>query len=301
MCQAMDEVLKINNLTKHYGRIRAIHQLDLSIHAGEIWGILGPNGSGKTTTLALLLDIIRPDQGSFEWFGGKYGKKSRQQIGAILETPNFYPYLNALENLRIIQHIKHSYKDDLDHLLTTVNLIHRKNSKFFSYSLGMKQRLAIAATLIGDPQVLIFDEPTNGLDPMGIVEIRNTLIDIGKSGKTIIMASHILDEVEKVCDHVAILKKGDLIKTGKVGSILTDKFTIELGCTNLEKLHIILSDDKNVHSIQTKPEWLQVQLNEEIPGAYFNRLASAEGITLDHIRSTKPTLEQEFLALVNKG
>lgn len=296
----MEEVLRISNLTKHYGRIRAIHQLNLTIHTGEIWGILGPNGSGKTTTLALLLDIIRPDQGSFEWFGGKYGKNPRKQIGAILETPNFYPYLNALENLKIIQHIKQSYNDDLDYLLTTVNLIHRKNSKFLSYSLGMKQRLAIAATLIGDPQVLIFDEPTNGLDPMGIVEIRNTLIDIGKLGKTIIMASHILDEVEKVCNHVAILKKGQLIKTGQVGSILTDKFMIELGCKDLEKLHKILRDDKNVQSIIIKKEWLEVQLSQEVAGAYFNRLANNHDIALDHIRSIKPTLEQEFIALVNK-
>ena len=296
----MPEVLQIKGLTKHYGRIRAIHNLDLTIREGEIWGILGPNGSGKTTTLALLLDIIRPDQGHFEWFSGNYGNYYRKQIGAILETPNFYPYLNALENLRIVQHIKGSFNDDLIGLLKMVKLAQRRNSRFSSYSLGMKQRLAIAATLIGDPQVLIFDEPTNGLDPMGIVEIRNTLIEIGKSGKTIIMASHILDEVERVCDHVAILKKGELLTAGRVGQILTDKFIFELGCSDLNGLQDILQSDPNVVSINRKEGWLEVQTKENLMGSYFNSLASQHGIILDHIRSTKPSLEQEFIAMVNQ-
>ncbi|MEL6989792.1 MAG: ATP-binding cassette domain-containing protein, partial [Bacteroidota bacterium] len=167
-------VLKTSNLSKHYGPIRAVDNLNLSVGKGQVVGLLGPNGSGKTTTLGMLLGVLKPTSGSFEWFEGKYGENPRRQIGAILETPNFYPYHNAIKNLKIIQHIKKSYDDNLDSLLELVNLKHRQNSRFSTYSLGMKQRLAIAATMIGNPEVLIFDEPTNGLDPQGIAEVRST-------------------------------------------------------------------------------------------------------------------------------
>ena len=197
-------VLQINNLTKRYGKLTALDNLNLTIEAGNIYGLLGPNGSGKTTTLGIILGILTKSSGTFEWFDGKYGDKYRMRIGAILETPNFYPYLDAQKNLEIVQDIKQSPGDDIEALLTTVNLAHRKDSKFRTYSLGMKQRLAIAATLIGSPDVVIFDEPTNGLDPEGIAEVRNILRRVANSGKTVIMASHLLHEVEKICSHVLL-------------------------------------------------------------------------------------------------
>jgi len=202
-------VLSIKNLTKSYGKLTAVDGLNLEIEKGHIYGLLGPNGSGKTTTLGIILDILRPDDGTYEWFEGEYGDKARMKIGAILETPNFYPYLNASENLDIVRRIKRVSNVDYDELLEVVNLAHRKKSAFRTYSLGMKQRLAIAATMIGDPEVLIFDEPTNGLDPQGIAEVRNILSRIASMGNTVIMASHILDEVEKICDHVATKQRFD--------------------------------------------------------------------------------------------
>ena len=209
-------VLQISGLTKKYGKITALKSLDLKIEQGNVYGLLGPNGSGKTTTLGIILGILKQDDGSFSWFGDKYGDQYRLKIGAILETPNFYPYLNADENLEIIRHIKNDQNADFTELLTMVNLVDRRKSNFSTYSLGMKQRLAIAATLIGEPEVLIFDEPTNGLDPQGIAEVREILKKIANTGKTVIMASHILDEVEKICSHVAIIKKGQLLATGPV-------------------------------------------------------------------------------------
>src|SRR5690606_17499858 len=201
-------VLTIQNLSKNYGKIKAICNLSFTVEKGNIYGILGPNGSGKTTTLGIILGITKNDAGSFNWFDGLKGKDARQKIGALLETPNFYPYLNADENLAIIAHIKKMNRHRFDDLLSLVDLTQRRHSPFRTYSLGMKQRLAIAASMVGDPEVLIFDEPTNGLDPLGIAEVRNVIVKIARQGKTILMASHILDEVEKICSHVAILKQG---------------------------------------------------------------------------------------------
>ena len=183
-------VLTTKSLSKNYGKIKAVDKLDMTIEAGNVYGILGPNGSGKTTTLGLILGILQASEGEFSWFDNEFGDQTRKKIGSILETPNFYPYMNALDNLEIIRHIKGpEVKADFDELLELVNLAHRKKSAFRTYSLGMKQRLAIAATLIGDPEVLIFDEPTNGLDPQGIAEVRNLLQRIAGMGKTVIMAS----------------------------------------------------------------------------------------------------------------
>ena len=216
-------VLQIQNLTKNYGAITAVNQLSLSIKSGEIYGLLGPNGSGKTTTLGMILGIIEPDSGTYNWFDGKDKEDdSRKRIGTLLETPNFYPYMNAMKNLEIVAHIKKAKDVPYQELLELVNLYHRRTHPFKNYSLGMKQRLAIAAAMIGNPDVLIFDEPTNGLDPQGIAEVRHTINKIAKQGKTIIMASHILDEVEKICSHVAIIKNGNLLATGTVGSIISN-------------------------------------------------------------------------------
>ncbi|MEY3420595.1 MAG: hypothetical protein RIR48_880, partial [Bacteroidota bacterium] len=234
-------VLRINHLSKSYGKVKALNDLTITIEAGNVYGLLGPNGSGKTTTLGIILGILQQDSGDFEWFGGALGEKHRLKIGAILETPNFYPYLNADENLEIIRHIKNDANADFDALLTLVNLKERRKSRFSTYSLGMKQRLAIAATLIGDPEVLIFDEPTNGLDPQGIAEVREILQKIARSGKTVIMASHILDEVEKICTHVAIIKKGQLLATGPVGSIINSDITVELAANDMDKLKTFLA------------------------------------------------------------
>lgn len=294
----MGNVLTIRGLTKSYGPIVALDHLDLDVDHGQVWGILGPNGSGKTTTLGIILGILHAQSGDFTWFDGKYGWEYRKQIGAILETPNFYPYLNALENLKIIQHIKKSYDDPIEEYLELVKLSHRKHSPFRTYSLGMKQRLAIASTLIGSPQVLIFDEPTNGLDPAGIVDIRNTLLQIAAMGKTVIMASHILDEVEKICSHVAILMQGRLLKAGRVGNILTENRIIEVGCADLADLKLVLSTFPGIIKLSEKEDKLELEVSPGTDLAEINRMAFNHHLVLTHLREKANRLEDEFLTLI---
>ena len=293
-------VLQTTNLSKSYGRIRAVDGLNLTIEKGNVYGLLGPNGSGKTTTLGLLLGILQKSAGSYTWFDGKYGENERLQIGSILETPNFYPYLNAKDNLAIIQHIKKSYNDDIQGLLELVNLAHRSTSKFYTYSLGMKQRLAIAATMIGDPEVLIFDEPTNGLDPQGIAEIRSTLKKVADTGKTIIFASHILDEVEKICSHVAIIKNGKLLAVGPIGSIIHSDITIEVKANNTASLLTILQNHPDIKNIDQQGDLIVVNAAEDFDPGSLNQLAFEKGITLSHLVARKKKLEEEFLEITQK-
>ena len=294
-------VLQTYELTKRYGKLTALDGLSLNIEAGHVYGLLGPNGSGKTTTLGLILGILKQNEGTFEWFNGRYGEKARMRIGAILETPNFYPYLNALENLKIISTIKEVSDAPYNDLLELVELSERKNSKFRTYSLGMKQRLAIAATLIGDPEVLIFDEPTNGLDPQGIVEVREILKKIADSGKTVIMASHILDEVEKICSHVAIIKKGKLLAQGPVGAILTSDPVCEIAADDMEHLHRFLSNAPFVKQIVPIKHFYECTLDKSTTIASVNKAAFEENIIVTHLVGRKRRLEEEFLEITKNG
>jgi ABC-2 type transport system ATP-binding protein len=295
-------VLTTRNLSKNYGKIKAVDKLDMNIEAGNVYGILGPNGSGKTTTLGLILGILQASQGEFEWFNGEFGDQTRKKIGSILETPNFYPYMNALDNLEIIRHIKGAdVKADFDELLELVNLSHRKKSAFRTYSLGMKQRLAIAATLIGDPEVLIFDEPTNGLDPQGIAEVRNLLKRIAGMGKTVIMASHILDEVEKICSHVAIIKEGKLLAIGPVGAILSSDIFVEIASNDMAKLKIFLTELAWVKQIDRKNQHFECVIDQAIKVEDFNKAAFENGIILTHLVARKRKLEEEFLEITKES
>ena len=210
----MEKVLTISGLQKNYGKIHAVNDLSLSVERGSVYGILGPNGSGKTTTLAIILGVVNSNGGSYSWFGNENSKNDRKRIGAILEQPLFYPYLTAEKNLQIVASIKGVEYSDIERVLKIVELFERKDSKFRTFSYGMKQRLAIASALLGNPEVLIFDEPTNGLDPKGIAEIRELIIKIAKQGITILLASHLLDEVQKTCSHVAVLKSGKKLYEG---------------------------------------------------------------------------------------
>lgn len=290
-------VLQIQELTKRYGAITAVNKLSLEVEKGNIYGILGPNGSGKTTTLGIILGIINRDEGDYQWFDGKYGKNSRRKVGALLETPNFYPYLTAARNLEIVAHIKKVDNSQNNELLELVNLVHRKDHAFRTFSFGMKQRLAIAAAMIGDPEVLIFDEPTNGLDPEGIAEVRNTLIKIAKRGKTIIMASHILDEVEKICSHVAIIKNGHLLATGTVGAIINNQITVELSSNDNDKLIQLLRNRFNIDQVDTANQKIFIQVDEDVSTGMINQLAFDNGIVLNHIIAKAKSLESEFLEI----
>ena len=297
------KVLEITNLTKRYGRITAVNGLNLDVEAGQIMGVLGPNGSGKTTTLGIVLGITKADNGHFQWFGGKYGNSAQalQRVGSLLETPNFFPYLGAEDNLKIIAHIKRAPQTDFNHLLELVNLAHRKDTPFRAYSLGMKQRLAIAATMVGDPDILIFDEPTNGLDPSGIAEVRTTIQEIAARGKTIFMASHILDEVEKVCSHVAIIKNGNLLATGGVGSILNKEITVEIAAKNAEILRGLLSDVNFISKLEEHHGVFITSVKSGFGAADLSQLAFDKGLVLTHLVERKRRLEEEFLQITSRN
>ncbi len=294
-------VLTIQGLAKRYGKITAVDDLNLEVEKGMTFGILGPNGSGKTTTLGIILGIIHQNSGTFTWFDGRYGPWHRHHIGALLETPNFYPYLDAVDNLKLVAHIKKVKEPRIGPLLEMVNLYHRQNSKFRTFSLGMKQRLAIAAAMIGDPEVLIFDEPTNGLDPQGIAEVRQTLKEIAGMGKTIIMASHILDEVEKVCSHVAIIKDGRMLASGTVGAIITDDMLVEVSAEDLPALRAAMEQYPAVRRIDENDHKLLLYLSEEVPPAKLNLMAFEQGLALSHLRVVKKSLESEFLEITGKA
>lgn len=293
-------VLKIQHLTKQYGSITAVNNLSLEIKTGEVYGLLGPNGSGKTTTLGMILGIIQRDNGSYQWFDGQYQEHdARKRIGTLLETPNFYPYMNAVQNLEIVAHIKKVTAPKIDELLALVSLLHRKDAPFKTYSLGMKQRLAIASALIGDPEVLIFDEPTNGLDPQGIAEVRHIIRKIASQGKTIIMASHILDEVEKICSHVAIIKNGDLLAAGTVGSIISNDIQIEISCEDNSQLNDLFNNHPKVRKVTMDENKVILLADETLMASEINRICFQNAIILTHLVVKKKSLEAEFLELTS--
>lgn len=291
-------ILSIENLSKHYGRIKAVDQLSLEITKGSIYGILGPNGSGKTTLLGIVLDVINPRSGTFKWFGELPHKNERKRIGAILETPNFYPYLSAVKNLQIIADIKGVPYDEIKRVLETVELTSRKNSTFRTFSLGMKQRLAIAAALLGNPEVLILDEPTNGLDPQGIAEIRNIILAIAKKGITIILASHLLDEVQKICTHFTILKHGNKLYSGKVDEILNESVLVEISGPDLDTITKALNKFEKVLSIEKEGNLLIVKLADNSTSSELNNFLSTKNVAVSHLALRKKSLEKYFLELL---
>lgn len=296
----MESVLTINNLTKKYGRLTAVNNLSLEIKRGEVFGILGPNGSGKTTTLGILLDVIRKTSGDFQWFGKPASKEMRKRIGAILETPIFYPYLSATKNLEIVANIKGAPLSNIDPVLKKVELFERKDDKFRTFSLGMKQRLSIASALVCDPEVMILDEPTNGLDPQGIAEIRDLIKSIANDGKTIILASHLLDEVQKVCSHFAVLKKGNLLYSGLVDDIDKGIVNVEVSAEQ-EQIKEALENCSFVEKVKTEDGVYVAQLNDGKSAMDLNTYLFEQGVSVSHLLTQKKSLEKQFLQLLSES
>jgi len=296
----VDSILSIRAITKYYGSIRALHQVSFEVPPGSVFGVLGPNGSGKTTLLGIVMDVLKASDGTYAWFGSPPSEVQRRKIGTLLETPNFYHYLSGERNLQIAAAIKGQNAADIPRVLELVKLTERRHSKFNTYSLGMKQRLAIAACLLGNPSVLVFDEPTNGLDPVGIAETRELIRELSHQGKTIVLASHLLDEVEKVCTHVAILQKGQLLMAGDVNEVLANEDFIELGIekTGLEKLRTLLSALPGVRQVKNAESHLQVFFtNGVIDLAAINRTCFEQGMVLDHLQLRKKSLESKFMEI----
>ena len=297
----MSAILTLNNVAKSYGKIKALNGVSFEVPPGTVFGILGPNGSGKTTLLSIILDVLSADQGNFLWFGEQSSPEQRKKIGSLLETPNFYHYLSAVNNLKITNSI--SGRGDAEMMLAVlekVKLYERRNSRFSTYSLGMKQRLAIAAALLGDPKVLVLDEPTNGLDPVGIAEIRDLIMELSKKGHTIIMASHLLDEVEKVCTHVAILKKGTLLTTGDVNDVLVDDDLVEISAADMNALSSVIKNYSNNIKITRDGNLLHLILPKGTAKLDdINNYCFSKGIVLNHLLFKKKRLEAKFFELTN--
>ena len=299
----METILSLKNLDKKYGAIHAVNNLSFDIQKGNVYGILGPNGSGKSTTLGIILNVVNRTSGEFSWFDGKLTThEALKKVGAIIERPNFYPYMTATQNLALICKIKGISSEKIDEKLTTVNLFERRHSKFSTFSLGMKQRLAIASALLNDPEILILDEPTNGLDPQGIHEIRQIIKTIAANGTTILLASHLLDEVEKVCSHVIVIRKGIKLYSGRVDEMTASNGLLELKVEEKEdELIKLLENHAAISKITKDHETLIATLNSDISSAEINNYVFKNGFVLSHLVKRKPSLEQQFLDLTNNN
>lgn len=297
----METILTLKNLDKKYGAVHAVNNLSFEIKKGNVYGILGPNGSGKSTTLGIILNVVNKTSGEFSWFDGSVSTHNAlKRVGAIIERPNFYPYMTAVQNLKLVCKIKGVPYDNIEEKLKVVNLYERRNSKFRTYSLGMKQRLAIASALLNNPEILILDEPTNGLDPQGIHEIRQIIKKIAANGTTILLASHLLDEVEKVCSHVVVIRNGVKLYEGR-----TDEMTASNGFFDLkteeneEKLQELLENYDGFSSVKKEEDLLVATMSKDISASEINAYLFKNGITLSHLVKRKPSLEQQFLTLTN--
>lgn len=299
----METILSLKNLDKKYGVVHAVNNLSFDIQKGNVYGILGPNGSGKSTTLGIILNVVNRTSGEFSWFNGKLTThEALKKVGAIIERPNFYPYMTATQNLALICKIKGISTEKIDEKLATVNLFERRNSKFKTFSLGMKQRLAIASALLNDPEILILDEPTNGLDPQGIHEIREIIKKIAANGTTILLASHLLDEVEKVCSHVVVIRKGIKLYSGRVDEMTASNGLLELKIDEKEdELIALLENHNSIGKVTKDHETIIATLNAEISSTEINKFLFEKGFVLSHLVKRKPSLEQQFLDLTNNN
>ncbi len=297
----MENILEINNLYKNYGRIKAVRDLTLMVQEGSVFGLLGPNGSGKTTTLGIILDVVRKTKGDYAWFGKPPCSDSRKKIGAILEGPAFYPYLSAQENLKVTARIKNAPSSKIDEVLETVSLADRKGDKFQTFSLGMKQRLAIGAALLSDPYVLVLDEPTNGLDPQGIADVRELIFKISGEGKTIILASHLLDEVQKVCTHFAVLNKGKNVYTGSVEDALSNKEMVEITAPDIDRLTELVGKYEFVSNYKRRNHKVVVHLNQQKTAHDLNTFLVSNGMIVSHLVTEKKNLEEQFLEILSQS
>lgn len=296
----METILSVESISKVFGNITAVDQLSFKVQKGEVIGMLGPNGSGKTTTLSIILSVKQASSGHFSWFNGLSGEAANRRIGSLIEVPNFYPYLNLEKNLAITALARGKGENDVSRVLDEVGLLKRSKSSYYTLSLGMKQRLALASTLIGDPEVLIFDEPTNGLDPEGIAEVRELIKSQAVKGKTIIMASHILDEVEKVCSSVIILKKGKCIASGKVSELLSEKQVVIIETDDFDLLSVLINQNKNCKILSKENKQFTIEIEAGYAPSDLNSWLFSQGIVLSRLEPKHLTLESQFLELVGK-
>lgn len=296
----METILSVNGLHKKFGRVHAVNNSSFTITKGNVYGILGPNGSGKSTTLGIILNVVNKTSGSYSWFNGSINThQALKKVGAIIERPNFYPYMTAWQNLELVCKIKGADYSNINQKLELVGLLDRKDSKFRTFSLGMKQRLAIASALLNNPEILILDEPTNGLDPQGIHQIRDIIKQIAATGTTILLASHLLDEVEKVCTHVVVMQKGVVLYTGPVNGLSANEGFFELCAEDNTTLKMALLESGYIRTIEEAPGKITAYPDKPLDAAQLNRYLSNKGIYLTHLVKRTSSLEEQFLKLTS--
>lgn len=294
----LNTILSISSLHKKFRKVHAVNDVSFTIEKGNVYGILGPNGSGKSTTLGIILNVVNKTSGTYSWFGGKKEThEALKNVGAIIERPNFYPYMSAYENLKLVCKIKGVSYSKIQEKLTLVGLWERRDSAFRSFSLGMKQRLAIASALLNDPEILILDEPTNGLDPQGIRQIRDLIREIAATGTTILLASHLLDEVEKVCSHVVVMRNGKVLYNGSVQNMVGNEGFIEVTAQDNEALTLLIKQHPAVSYTEFTDGKLLVYLKTPIEAWDLNRYLAEKGVYVSHLTKRTRSLEEEFLKL----
>jgi ABC-2 type transport system ATP-binding protein len=294
-------VIETNGLTKRYRKTLAVDGISFAVERGQIFGFLGPNGSGKTTTIGMLLGITTPTAGSFRLFGVEGSgdlHRVRRRVGATLEQPNFYPYLSGQDNLRIAAAVKGAGKSQIDEALEIVGLSERRGDRFKAYSLGMKQRLALAATLLGDPELIILDEPANGLDPEGMWEIREIILGLGERGKTIFLSSHLLHEVERTCTHVAVIRKGRIVQQSSVAELLSEHAVAELRAPDTQRLENAVLAYPGTLGIRLSDGTIVAQLRDSDLGS-LNRFLVERGIYVSRLALRQRSLEDAFLEITS--
>jgi ABC-2 type transport system ATP-binding protein len=294
----LETILTIHNLSKNFGPIKAVQNLSFTINKGNVYGILGPNGSGKSTTLGMVLNVVNKSSGDFHWFDGSDSTHNAlKKVGAIIERPNFYPFMTAKQNLELICKIKEVSYAKIEEKLELVGLLDRKDGKFSTFSLGMKQRLAIASALLNDPEILILDEPTNGLDPQGIHQIREIIKKIAAEGTTILLASHLLDEVEKVCTHVVILRKGEKLYSGSVDGMNASHGFFTLKSKDLLVLKSAIEIHPDFDTVKIENDSVVAILKVPMEASQMNSYLFEKGIVLSHLVHRKESLEEQFLQI----
>ncbi len=296
-------ILSVAGLSKHYGKLRAVDDVSFDIQSGQVFGFLGPNGSGKTTTIGMIFGIVTPTTGHLRLFGSDDPRalaQARRRVGGTLEQPNLYPYLTGRQNLRLVAAIKRVADRHIEPALQAVDLLAAADRKTKGYSLGMKQRLALAAAMLGDPELLIFDEPTNGLDPEGMQEIRELILKLSRSGRTIVLCTHLLAEVERVCTHVAILKQGRLLRSGPVSELTTGAPVFRLCTDNERTLWEAVCNYPAARQMRREHGAVYTELADSDPALLCRYLAGV-GIYLAELSHQRPTLEQTFLRVTGSN
>jgi ABC-2 type transport system ATP-binding protein len=293
-------ILRTNGLTKNFGNLIAVKDLSIELRRGEVFGFLGPNGSGKSTTVGMILGLIEPTAGSIEVFGRNLKENqwaALRRIGAVVEEPAFYPYLSGWDNLEALaKAIGGISKSKIDEVLVRVNLRDRAKDKYHEYSMGMKQRLGIASTLLRDPELIILDEPTNGLDPAGTKEVRDLIPELAHESRTVFLCSHLLHEVEMVCDRVAIIKKGQLLADAPVKELLNRGQVIQIKVEKPTRAAEVLSTHPWIKSVKMENEYLVVDAGKEDPSR-VNQVLAENNIFASELLPRNTSLESIFLEL----